>query len=300
MKKRFEISHKQKWGYFFISPFIIYFIVFLLYPIYIAVKNSFLDVNMLAVEKAKFVGFGNWINAMIDPLFWKSILNILFNQFIFITLSFVVALLLALLLNEIKKGGSFFRTIYFLPVITSITVAMLIFQYMASPEGPLQTLLIKWRVLEEGVFWIFDKWLPMPTIALFSVWKWFGVSMIIYLGGLASINKQLYEAAEIDGANWLNKISKISIPLIRPQIIFVLTINIINGLQMFTETYMNFDVMGGRYNSALTPVMYLYAKGFDKMQMGEASALGLLLAIIIFILTKIQLRLTNRNEEENF
>lgn len=300
MKKKAKLSERQIWGYVFLSPFLIYFAVFLLYPMYLAVQNSFLKINLLEPEKAKFVGFENWFNAAVDPLFWKSVFNILYNQVIFVIVCFVVALTLALLLNEIRRGGSFFRTVYFMPVITSITVSMILFQYIASPEGPVQTVLIKWGILDEAVFWVFTKWLPMPMIASFSVWKWFGVSMIIYLGGLASINKQLYEAADIDGANWFKKIFKISLPLLKPQIIFVMTMNIINGLQMFTESYMNFDIMGGRYNSALTPVLYLYGKGFDKMKMGEASSIGLLLALLIYILTMTQLKLFSHKEEEDF
>ncbi len=296
MKRKKKFKEKQIWGYVFISPFIIYFCVFLLYPLYLAVQNSFFDINLLAPEKARFVGIQNWITSAVDPMFWKSIGNIVFNQTIFIVLSFVVAMFLALLLNEIKVGGSFFRTVYFMPMITSITVSMIIFQFLASPLGPIQSMLIQWGLLDEGVFWTFTKWLPMPMIAVFSVWKWFGISMVIFLGGLASVDKQIYEAANIDGAGWFRKVWNISIPMIKPQIVFVITMNIINGLQMFTESFMNFDLMGGRYNSALTPVLYLYGKGFDKMQMGEASAIGLLLAVIIFVLTRVQLWVTHRNE----
>lgn len=300
MKKGFKIPKQKMWGYLFISPFIIYFAVFLLYPIFLAIQNSFLDINLLEPEKAKFVGFENWINAIIDPLFWKSMFNILYNQIIYIFLTFVVSLFLALVLNEVKFLGSLFRTIYFIPVITSITVSMVLFQFLMSPTGPLQSILLNSGVLSEPIYWTFTKWLPMPVIAFFSVWKWFGISMVIYLGGLASIDPKLYEAADIDGAKWHDKVFKISIPLLKPQIIFMMTMNIINGLQMFTESYMNFDLLGGRYNSALTPVLYLYGKGFDQMKMGEASSIGLLLAGIIFILTMLQLKFFNRNEEEDF
>jgi len=269
-----------------------------MYPIFLSIQNSFLSINLLEPEKAKFVGFENWLNALTDQLFWKSIFNIFYNQLIFIVVSFIVALFLALLLNEIEKGGSFFRTIYFMPVITSITVSMVIFQFLMSPTGPLQAMLLNSQMITEPIYWTFTKWLPMPVIAFFSVWKWFGVSMIIYLGGLASIDKRLYEAAQLDGANWFQRVFKISIPLLKPQIMFVTTMNIINGLQMFTESYMNFDLLGGRYNSALTPVLYLYGKGFDQMKMGEASSIGLLLAGLIFAMTMGQMKLFNKGEED--
>ncbi|EOD01200.1 carbohydrate ABC transporter permease [Caldisalinibacter kiritimatiensis] len=296
MKKK--LSSKHIWGYIFISPWIMYFCVFLVYPFILAFKNSFLDLNVLEPEKAHFVGFGNWIDAVSDKLFWKSIFNIIYNQSIFIALTFLLGLAFAILLKEITFGGALFRTIYFLPVITSITVAMIIFNFISSPEGPIQALLMKWNIISEPIFWRFDKWLPMPILAVFNSWKWFGVQMIIFLGGLMSIDQRIYEAADIDGAGWFRKLFSITIPLLKPQIVFVLTMNIINGLQMFTEVFMNFDLYGGPYNSGLTPVMYLYAKGFDKMQMGDASATGLLLASIIYLLTMIQLRILNKGEEE--
>lgn len=300
MKKQNRFSERTIWGYLFISPFFIYFSVFLLYPMFMAIQNSFLKVNILNPERAQFVGIENWINTAADLLFWKSIFNIFFNQAVFISLCFVTAMGLALMLNEIRLGGSFFRTVYFLPVITSLTVSMVLFQFIASPNGPVQEIMMRTGILDEGVYWTFEKWLPMPMIAVFSVWKWFGVSMIVYLGGLASINKQLFEAAQIDGATWFQTVRKISLPMLKPQIIFIMTMNVINGLQMFTESFMNFDLMGGRYNSALTPVLYLYGKGFDQMKMGEASSIGLMLALVIFVLTNLQLKVFNRDEEEDF
>lgn len=283
-----KLSSKRKWSFIFVSPWIIYFLIFLVYPMMLAFKNSFLDINLLQPEKAQFVGFENWITVAIDPLFWKSILNIIYNQAIFIVLTFVIALALALILTSITKFGSVFRTIYFMPVITSITVAMIIFSYISSTNGPIQQLMMKLGVISQPVFWRMDKWLPMPVLAIFNSWKWFGVQMIIFIGGLASIDKQVYEAAAIDGSTWTRTLFSITLPLLKPQIVFVMTMNIINGLQMFTEVYMNFDLLGGQYNSALTPVMYLYEKGFDKMMMGQACAMGLLLALVIFVLTRIQ------------
>lgn len=291
-----KLSTKQKWALIFITPWVLYFIVFLVYPIFLAFKNSFLEINLLQPEKAQFAGFANWIKVSKDMLFWKSILNIVFNQAIFIILTFVIGLTLALILNEIKKFGSLFRTIYFIPVITSITVSMIIFNYISGPTGPIQQFMMQMGIINKPIFWKMDKWLPMPILAIFNSWKWFGVQMIIFIGGLASIDKQVYEAADIDGASWWKTLFSITLPLLKPQIIFVLTMNIINGLQMFTEVFMNFDLLGGPYNSALTPVLYLYSKGFDKMQMGQASAMGLFLALIIFVLTKIQNRILRINE----
>lgn len=283
-------------GYVFLAPWIIYFTVFLMYPFFLSFESSFLNVNILLPENTKFVGLANWISVVTDTLFWKSLFNVLFNQVIFVFLSFIIGLGLALLLNEIKFMASFFRTIMFIPVITSITVAMVIFDFVSGPSGPVQSAMVESSMLSEPVFWKFEQWLPMPVIAVFSAWKWFGVQMIIFLGGIASIDRSLFEAADIDGASWWRKTSKITLPMIMPQVIFVMTMNIINGLQMFIEVFMNFDLSGGPYQSALTPVLYLYQTGFEQMKMGEASTIGLMLAAVIYLLTMMQLKITSKED----
>ncbi|MGF1823749.1 sugar ABC transporter permease [Vibrio splendidus] len=283
-------------GYLFLAPWIVYFAVFLIYPFFLSFESSFLSVNILMPENTKFIGLTNWITVVTDFLFWKSLFNVVFNQVIFVSLSFVIGLGLALLLNEIKFLSSMFRTIMFIPVVTSITVAMIIFDFVSSPSGPIQNTMVGAGLLSEPVFWKFEEWLPMPIIAVFSAWKWFGVQMIIFLGGIASIDKSLFEAADIDGASWWRKTKKITLPMIMPQIVFVMTMNIINGLQMFIEVFMNFDLNGGPYQSALTPVLYLYQTGFEQMKMGEASTIGLMLACVIYLLTMMQLKITSKED----
>ncbi|MGR2665939.1 carbohydrate ABC transporter permease [Vibrio campbellii] len=283
-------------GYLFLAPWIVYFAVFLIYPFFLSFESSFLSVNILMPENTKFIGLTNWITVVTDFLFWKSLFNVVFNQVIFVSLSFVIGLGLALLLNEIKFLSSLFRTIMFIPVVTSITVAMIIFDFVSGPSGPIQNTMVSSNLLSEPVFWKFEEWLPMPIIAVFSAWKWFGVQMIIFLGGIASIDKSLFEAADIDGASWWRKTKKITLPMIMPQIIFVMTMNIINGLQMFIEVFMNFDLHGGPYQSALTPVLYLYQTGFEQMKMGEASTIGLMLACVIYLLTMMQLKITSKED----
>ncbi|MFH0263308.1 hypothetical protein ACGRH2_23200 [Vibrio barjaei] len=127
-------------GYVFLAPWIVYFIVFLMYPFFLSFESSFLNVNILMPENTQFVGLANWLSVVTDFLFWKSLFNVIFNQVIFVSLSFLIGLGLALLLNEIKFMASLFRTIMFIPVITSITVAMVIFDFVSGPTGPIQSL----------------------------------------------------------------------------------------------------------------------------------------------------------------
>jgi ABC-type sugar transport system permease subunit len=228
---------------------------------------------------------------MLDPLFWQSLINILYNQVIFIALTNTIGLVTALLLYKVVRGGRIFRTIYFMPVITSVVVLMSIGGYLVSPEGPIQANLVNLGLLKSPVFWKFDLYLPMPIIAVINSWKWFGISTVIYLAGLFAVDTQYYEAAAIDGANGWQQFWSITFPSLRPQIFFLMVVNVINGLQMFTEVFtMGYDVYGGPQHQALTPVLYLYAQAFDASNIGYASALGLLLAAIIAILTMLQFR----------
>jgi ABC-type sugar transport system permease subunit len=291
-RRRWEILT----GWVFSLPWVVYFAVFLAWPALLAVKMSFLDLNVAEPGKTRFTGIGNWIRAALDPLFWKSLFNIIYNQSVFIALTFVISLGAALLMTKVTKGAGLFRTVYFLPVVTSVTAAMILFDYLVSPTGPIQKALVDAGVIGEPVNWTFTKWLPMPLLAVFNSWKWFAVHMMIFLGGLLAINRELYEAAEVDGAGPWTRLTRITLPLLKPQILFVLTMNVIYGMQMFTEVFMIFDLSGGPYQAGLTPVLYLYRQGFDRMEMGYASALGLLLALVILVLTVIQWNVINRKK----
>jgi ABC-type sugar transport system permease subunit len=287
------------WGYVFISPWILVYAVFGLYPLLLSFYLTFFTYSFVTPDNYVFVGIGNWIQGLLDPLFWQSVLNILYNQVIFIALTNIIGLATALLLYKVTNLGRLFRTIYFMPVITSVVVLMAIGGYLTSPTGPVQSDLVRWGLLSAPVFWKFNLFLPMPIIAVINSWKWFGISTVIYLAGLFAIDTQYYEAAAIDGASGWQQFWAIALPALRPQIFFLLVVNVINGLQMFTEVFtLGYDVYGGPQHQALTPVLYLYAQAFDRSNIGYASALGLLLAGLIAILTIIQFRFLSTNEGE--
>lgn len=288
---------RHGWGYVFVSPWILLYLVFGLYPLVLSFYLTFFNYSFVAPETRAFVGIGNWLQGLTDPLFWRSLFNIVYNQAIFIVLKNGLGLLTAVLVFRARWGGRFFRTIYFLPVLTSTMVLMIIGGYLVSPTGPIQTLLVNTGILNEPVFWTFTRWLPMPIIALINTWKWFGISFVILLAGLYSISPDMYEAASMDGASGWEQFRYITLPQLRPQLFFLLVVDIINGLQMFTEVFALFDIYGGADNQALTPVLYLYAQAFDRANIGYASALGLLLALIIGVLTVLQFRFVDRDSE---
>lgn len=288
--------NKYKWGYIFLLPWIVLFCVFGLYPMWLSVKMTFLDYNLLEPQKMRFIGIENWIEVLTDSMFWKSMANVIYNQLIFISLNFFISLGVAICLFRIRKFGSFFRTVYFMPVVTSVVVVMIVLGYITGPEGPMQITLMKWGLLKDPIFWKMEPPLIMPVLAFINTWKWFGIQTVIFLGGLSTIPASYAEAAELDGAKSREIFWKIQFPLLKPQIIFILVTNVINGLQMFTEVYVNFDLYGGIRNAGLTPILYIYATGLDKFQMGYASTMGMFLGIIIIVLTGIQFFAFKRNE----
>lgn len=288
---------EHRWGYLFVAPWVLVYAVFGIYPLLLSFYLTFFTYSFVRPEDLTFVGLGNWINGIQDALFWQSIFNIFYNQVIFISLTLGLGLVSALLLKQITWGGRIFRTIYFLPVLTSVIVLMMLGGYMASPTGPIQSLLVQLGILGGPVFWQSSFWLPMPIIAVINAWKWFGYTTVILLAGLYSIDPQMYEAAGIDGATSWQKFRSITIPQLRPQIFFLLVVNVINGLQMFAESYALFDIYGGNNHQALTPVLYLYAQAFDRSNMGYASTLGLLLAGLIVFITTLQFRFVQRDVE---
>ena len=272
------------WGYLFVMPWILIYLVFGIYPLLLSFYLTFFNYSFTNPGALEFVGIGNWIRGLLDPLFWHGLFNITYNQVIFIVAKNVLGLGVALLLKQAMKGGRVFRTVYFMPVVTSVVVLMTIGQYLVSPSGPIQGL------LHTNIFWQSTVWLPMPVIAFINTWKWFGISTVIFLAGLLAIDPQLYEAASLDGAGAWDTFKSITLPQLRPQIFFLLVVDLINGLQMFTEVFTLYDLNGGVYHQALTPVLYLYSQAFGQSNIGYASALGLLLALIIGILTILQFR----------
>jgi ABC-type sugar transport system permease subunit len=182
---------RYRWGYIFVAPWILMYALFGIYPLVLSFYLTFFTYSFVRPNDLAFVGIGNWVRGIQDMLFWQSTFNILYNQVVFIGLSISLGLATALLLKQITWGGRIFRTIYFIPVVTSVIVLMAIGSYLSSASGPIQNLLVRAGILAEPVFWQSTFWLPMPVIAVINAWKWFGVSTVILLAGLYSIDPQL-------------------------------------------------------------------------------------------------------------
>lgn len=284
-RKKYLKRQESFIGYLFILPNFIGVSVFVVLPVVAGLFISFTKWDLLSPPI--WAGISNYIQIPNDPLFWKGLKNSIYYTLLTVPAGIIVSLLLALLVNIPLKGINIFRTIYFIPVVTSITAISLVWKWLYNPEfGILNFILEKLSLPPQQ--WLNDVKLAMPCIALMSIWRNMGYNMTIFLAGIKGIPSQLYEAAEIDGASRFQKLWCITLPLLKPTLFFVVVMSIIGSLQVFGEIYVMTD--GGPGNATLTYNYFLYQNAFLWFKMGYASALGYILFLIIFTLTILQFK----------
>ncbi len=285
---RMTIQQKKHhlFGLLFALPWIIGFCIFGLYPIIKSLYYSFTDFNIFM--KPNWVGLSNYKNLINDDFFIKSLWNTLYMTFIGIPVTIIFALISALLLNMEIKGRSLFRTIYFLPSIVPIVASTLMWIWIFNPEYGLLNNILRTAGLK-GLNWLADPSLTKPSLILMGLWG-IGVTMVIFLAALQDVPKQLYEAAEVDGASFWKKFIFITLPSISHILLYQIILGIINTFQYFTQAYIitgssgGLNVAsGGPENSILFYALYLFHNGFYYLKMGKASAM----AWILFILTAV-------------
>lgn len=277
-------------GLSFSSPWIIGLSVFLIYPLLAALYYSLCDYSVLLPPV--FVGFDNYIELFQDKLFWKSLWNTTFFALGSVSLSVVVALTLAILLNSRVKGLSFYRTVFFLPSLMPLVAGSILwFTMYAGQGGIINTLLAKIGI--DGPAWLNDPNWAKPALIFMAVWG-AGNSMVIFLAGLQDVPTSLYEASIIDGANWYQRLFNVTLPMISPVIYFNVVMGIIGGFQAFVQPLIMTDATGKPEQSTLFYVLNLYNVGFQDLRMGYASAMAWVLFIIILALTYAATTLSKR------
>jgi arabinosaccharide transport system permease protein len=278
--------------YLFISPFFIGYAVFFLMPVIQSLRLSFFKQDGVNAE-ATFVGFANYVRLFTkDDLFIKSLTNTTYYALGSILLIVPLALLLALMLHRPKlRFREFFRLFFFTPNITSGVVVGIIFGLVFEEQYGLLNNLLLVPLGLEPVRWLRDPNWVMPSIILLGVWKFTGINALYFLVGLQNVPPVLKEAARIDGATSWQVFRFVTLPMLRPVLAFVLTFAIIGSYNLFAEPVTLVGETGGPRNAGLTITMYLYNRGFRELRMGYASAIGYTLAIIIVVLTILQLRL---------
>lgn len=289
-----ELLYSQKIApYVFVLPFLLTFAIFFVYPLASTIMMSFQEITGAGT---KWIGLKNYQNMFGNKNFWIAVKNSMRYMIITCAILIPMPLVLAYLLNSKKtpeKVSNFFKTVSYMPVLCSVVVAGIIFRMMFSELDGSMMNSIRGVFGLEPIAWLKGEWTSMFAMVLLCMWRWTGMNILYYMAGLKSIPNELYEAADIDGADEFKKFWHVILPLLKPTAIYVLTISIYAGLAMFTESYMVFGNNNSPKNYGLTIVGYLYRYGFEKVdKFGFASAVGLVLLGGAMIITIAQLIVT--------
>ena len=287
-------------GYLFLLPYLILFVMFMLLPLGFGLWLSTMRYEMLAPEAPSFVGLGNYAEALGDGYFWMAAGATLLFVALASPITVVLALLIAVGIDAIKgRRGDYYRMAIFLPTMLTISVAALLWRWFYNSEFGLFNQLLAsyhewWRggaVPPEQVWkvpWLTNKALAMPSLVLMTLWWTVGGPMIILLAGLKQLPREVYEAADIDGALGWRRLTEVTLPQLRPVVLFVLVINLIGAFQVFGQPYIM--TAGGPERSTRVLMQYVYETAFGFYRLGYAAAMSWLLFLVIAVISVIQFR----------
>lgn len=279
-------------AYLFLTPYIVVMLVFLVLVAFYGIGLSLFTVD-LGFTPPQFVGFHNYqvlFNQLFtDPSlspFWISIVNIFKFTFFVVLGQTILALLLALLLQAVARGKGIFRTIFYIPAVTSSVATSLIFLWLYNSNGLINYTLSLLHI--SGPDWLNDPFWALPALMLLNIWSTAAAFMIYFLASLQDLPREVLEAAAVDGANRFQTFWRVTVPLLRPTIFLVVALGTIGAFQMFDQA--KFMTAGGPLNSTLTPMLEIYNAAFNDSRFGSAAAMSVILFLIIFVVTIIQRR----------
>ncbi len=281
------LERQRYWtAFLFLLPATAGILFFLLIPIAQALRISLFDYALLNPEQT-FVGFANYRQAWKDPVFRLSLNNTALFTVLLVTLQTLAALILALLLKQKVRGVGFFRSAFFIPVVTSLVVISTVWKLLYNSQGFINTVLRTLGAEPQPFLSSPDQ--ALLSLVIMSVWKDVGFYMLIFLAGLQAVPEELHESAAIDGATRLQSFVKITLPLLRRSTVFVVVVGTIAAFKIFTPVYLMTD--GGPAESTMVIVFYIFRTAFRYFEMGFASAMSFILLAIVLVLTLIQFRL---------
>lgn len=287
-------------GFLFIAPALVLFAIFVVIPIFASLYLSFTEYDVL--HAPRWVGLANYANLLChDPRFWKAFRNTVLYVFGVVPTGIFIALLLAVALEEVTKGKQVFKVLFFIPTVTSTVAISVVWKWLFAGEkyGLINYFLI--RLGFQPIDWLLSPTWILPAIVIMSIWAGLGYNLVLFSAGLSTIPSTLYEAAKVDGAGWWQRFWHISLPMLRPTLVFVVVTSVIASFQVFEQVYImtggTGEGVGGVLDSALTLVAYLYDQGFQKFSMGTASAIGYLIFGLVLLLTLINKRLFRAEAE---
>jgi multiple sugar transport system permease protein len=283
-------------AYLFVLPGLLLYLIFIIYPMAKALQMSFYKWSIVPGNPSKLVGLANYAHALQDPVVKLSLRNTIVYTLITVPGQMILALAVALLLNNISRGKIFFRTLYYLPVVTSWVIVSLLFKYIfQSPKGVLNHLLVNvFHLIQEPIPWLRNASTAMIPIWGLGIWKGVGWAMVIFLAALQTIPKELYEAAAIDGASSWRRLISITLPLMRPTLVFTLVMLMIGGFNVFISVYLITN--GGPLQRTEVILSYMYHQAFDFLEFGYGAALCFVLAVVIVTISFLQIRFLRRPE----
>jgi lactose/L-arabinose transport system permease protein len=289
-KRRFGLGPKTA-PYLFVAPAVILFAVFMVYPIFASLLLSF---QVREGGAFVFSGLENYARLFQDRLFYTALTNTFIILVVQVPIMLIISLFLAVLLNSgLGKLTGVFRVAFFLPAVTSLVAASIVFFILLNQDFGLINYLLG-LVGVDPLPWLNNGFWAKVSIILLMTWRWTGYNMVIYLAGLQGIPDELYEAAAVDGAGRWRRFISITVPQLRPVILFTVVLSTIGTLQLFDEPYVLTN--GGPNNATLTIVMYLYENGFRFFDFGYASAIAYVLVVLIAVLSYLQIRFTRETE----
>lgn len=276
-------------GYLFLLPALLIFAVFVWYPIILGFAMSFQSIDM--INPPAWVGWANYRRVLSDPLFavaWRNTLAFTVYALLF---GYIIPIILALLINEMRHGRAYFRLAFYLPVMLSPIVTVFLWRWIYNPDSGLLNALLS-LVHIPGGLWLETPGTALPALMVIATWSAAGSTMLIYLAALQGVPASLYEAAEIDGANIWRRLWSVTLPSIRPIMLLMLILQIIGTMQVFTEPFT--ITSGGPENSTTSILLLIYNYAFQNADFGAASALGVMLFVVLAIFALIYMRATNR------
>jgi multiple sugar transport system permease protein len=284
------MSRRGTAGLWFVAPALALIGAFFAVPVLASLLLSFTDFDVYAVarpDRLRLVGLENYGRLLDDPRFWLAFRNTAYFVLVGGPLSIAVSLAAALLLDaRLARFRGFFRSVLFLPVVTTLVAVAVVWRYLYHPRLGLLNHLLAWAGIDP-IDWLGDPVWAMPAIILLAVWKNFGFNMVVFLAGLQSVPARLYEAARLDGAGAWQQFHRVTLPLLRPTLVFVTIITGIGYFQLFAEPYVM--TQGGPAGATLSVVLLMYEEGFRWWNMGYGAAVAFVLFAVILVLTLLQL-----------
>ena len=284
-KRKSLFSGKKLMPWLMVSPYLIFLLVFVVFPVLFSFFLTFHKWNIIA--PMEFIGTANYTRLFQDRLFWKAIGNTLKFLLLHIPLQLIVSLFLAQLLNQKLKAISFFRASFFMPVIVSgVVVTILWQQLLGYDSGLINRMLVNLGIQKVG--WLIDPEIAIYSIAVMATWKNVGLYVILFLVGLQTVPTQYYEAAKLEGASRWQQFYHITLPMINPTVFMVVILSTIGGFSLFIEPYIMTG--GGPMNQTLSAVLYIYKQAFQYYNMGYSATLGFFYAFLIMTVVILQKR----------